>query len=224
LFLSFVEPHTQARPKKPDEPAPSPRREIVLDAFLFRTKEVCDIVELNADVEPKSVSCDGRSMKPINRFALEKHDGPYEKWPLRSRLSLDGTPTDLFLPGYALWHQFETPGGYILVTDYDCPYEEITNFALFSKDFRLNSCRWLGWMYETFLLERIDWIDERTFIAFIGGSDHYWRLSIRSWGIPYLRPCLKLQWSAQAIPSGGSERTKYPEPGRTTACTGADGK
>jgi hypothetical protein len=151
-------------------------------------------------------------MKPINRFTLERHDGPYEKWPLRSRLFLDGRPTDLSLPGYALLHQFETSDGYILLTDYDCPFEEITNFVLISKHLRLLSCRWLGGMYETFLLERIEWIDPRTFIAFIGGSDHCWRLSIRSWGIPYIRPRLKLQWVAQAVPSGGSERTKPSEP------------
>jgi hypothetical protein len=83
-------------------------------------------------------------MKPINRFTLEKHDGPYEKWPLRSRLFLDGKPTDLSLPGYAR-------------------------------------------------------IDARTFIAFIGGSDHCWRLSVRSWGIPYIRPRLKLQRVDQAV-------------------------
>lgn len=111
-------------------------------------------------------------MRPINRFTLEKHDGPYETWPLRSRLFLDGKPTDLSLPGYVPLDQFETSDGYILVTDYDCPFEEITNFAFISKQpLRLKSCRWLGWMYETFLLEHIEWIDERTFIAVICGSD-----------------------------------------------------
>ena len=137
-------------------------------------------------------------MKKITRFTLEKHDGPYETWPLRSRLFLDGAPTKLSLPGYELLSQYETSTGYILVTDYDCPFEEITNFALISKHLRLISCRWLGWMYETFLLERIEWIDEHTFIAVIGGSDHCWRLSIRSWGIPYIRPRLKLQWLVNA--------------------------
>jgi hypothetical protein len=134
-------------------------------------------------------------MKQIDRFTLEKHDGSYEKWPLRSHLFLNGNPINLSLPGYVLLHQFDTSDGYILVTDYDCPFEEITNFAFISKQpLRLISCRWLGGMYETFLLERIEWIDERTFIAVIGGSDHCWRFSIRSWGIPYIRPRLKLQW------------------------------
>ncbi|MGH7217199.1 MAG: hypothetical protein ACREIG_08190 [Nitrospiraceae bacterium] len=131
-------------------------------------------------------------MKPISRFSLEKHDGPYEQWPLRSRLFLDDKPTDISLPGYSLLHQFETSDGYILVTDYDCPYEEITNFAFISKQLGLQSCRWLGWMYETFLLERIEWIDDRTFTAFFCGK-FCCRLTVRSWGIPYIRPRLKLQ-------------------------------
>lgn len=143
-------------------------------------------------------------MTEFNRFTLEKHDGPYETWPLRSRLLLDGEPTNLSLPGYTLLFQFEAAEAYILITDYDCPYEEITNFALVSKrPLRLLSCRWLGWMYETFILERIEWIDQRTFIAVIGGSDHCWRLSIRSWGIPYIRPRLKLNWLVNA-------RREYP--------------
>jgi hypothetical protein len=144
-------------------------------------------------------------MKPITRFTLEKHDGPYETWPLRSRLSLDGKATGISLPGYTLLHQFETSNGYILVTDYDCPFEEITNFALVSRQMRLQSCRWVGWMYETFLLERIEWIDDRTFTAIFCGN-LCCRLAIRSWGIPYIRPRLKLQFDRLLVPGDDDVR------------------
>src|SRR5262245_51918272 len=150
--------------------------------------------------ESLCLSPDGRRMRPIDRFTLEKHDGPYETWPLRSRLSLDGRPTGISLPGYTLLHQFETSNGYIVVTDYDCPFEEITNFALISRRLRLQSCRWIGWMYETFLLERIEWIDARTFTAFFHGN-LCCRFTIRSWGIPYMRPRLKLQLD-RSLPHG----------------------
>ena len=139
-------------------------------------------------------------MKAIDRFTLEKHDGPYEQWPLRSRLSLDGKLTGISLPGYELLHQFEIPSGYILVTDYDCPHEEFTHFALISKELRLQSCRWLGWMYDTFLLERIEWRDDRSFTAFFCGNFCF-RLTVRSWGIPYLRPRLKLQFDRPRVPA-----------------------
>jgi hypothetical protein len=103
-------------------------------------------------------------MNAISRFTLEQHDGPYETWPLRSRLFFDGEPTGISLPGYALLHQFETSAGYVLVTDYACPFEEITNFILVSKQLRLRSCQSLGCMYASFLLERIEWIDDRTLL------------------------------------------------------------
>ena len=162
-------------------------------------------------------------MKPISQFALEKHDGPCEKWPQRSRLFLDGRPTGVTLPGYTLLQQFETSDGYILVTDCDCPFEEMTSFALVSKQLRLESCRWLGWMYETFLLEHIEWLDDRTFIAVFCGGDR-WRFTIRSWGIPYIRPRLRLQWLSQAKPGGDGGQAKPTDTGRPTACTGADGQ
>jgi hypothetical protein len=145
-------------------------------------------------------------MKPINRFTLQKHGGPYETWPIRSRLSLDGQPIDIWLPGYKLLHQFETPYGYILITDYDCPYEEITNFALISKQLRVQSCRWIGWVYETFLLERIEWIDDRTFTAFFCGN-LCCRFTVRSWGIPYIRPRLKLQVDRSVALGDGDVRS-----------------
>jgi hypothetical protein len=132
-------------------------------------------------------------MNVIDWFTLEKHEGPSEKWPLSSRLLRDGEPTGISLPGNTLLRQFETPHGYIFVTDYDNPFEETTNFVLVSKQMRVLSSRWLGWMYSTYLLEGIEWIDDRTFIATIY-RDNCCRFTIRSWGIPYIRPRLKMQW------------------------------
>lgn len=139
-------------------------------------------------------------MNVIHRFTLEQHEGPTDKWPLYSRLLCGGEWTGVSLPGYALLHQYETPYGYIFVTDYDCPFEEITNFVLVSKRLRVLSCRWLGAMYDTFLLDGIEWVDDRTFIATIY-KDCRWRFTIRSWGIPYIWPWLKMQWLGNA-PSG----------------------
>src|SRR4026208_2297528 len=125
-------------------------------------------------------------MTPIDRFRLQPNEGPDEKVPVKSRLFLDGQPTRIKLPGYQLLCQYETAHGYILVTDYDCPFEESTHFALVSKALRWRSARWLGGMCETYILARIEWQDERRFIAFIHGG-RPWRFTIRSWGIPYIR-------------------------------------
>ena len=158
-------------------------------------------------------------MNSITQFGLEKHEGPYEQWPLHSRLLSDDKPTEISLPGYSLLHQFETPYGFVLVTDYDCPFEEITNFALVSSQMRLVSCRWLGWMYASYLLDRVEWVNDRTFIAVFCGNDRC-RFTIRSWGVPYIRPRLKMQWLGPPTPEEGqadSGRTSAaPDRGRIT--------
>ena len=79
-------------------------------------------------------------MQPIERFSLERHSGPYETWPYRTRLLDGGAPTGLALPAYVLLHQFEVPGGFLLVLDDDCPHEEITSFCLLSADLRVAKC------------------------------------------------------------------------------------
>ncbi|MCQ4384164.1 hypothetical protein NO136_20065, partial [Clostridioides difficile] len=60
-------------------------------------------------------------MKPIERFLLETHGGPYETWPSRTHVLVNGVRSGLTVSGYVLLRQFETPSAYLLVTDYDCP-------------------------------------------------------------------------------------------------------
>lgn len=78
-------------------------------------------------------------MRPIDRFSLERHEGPYESWPLRTRLSCAGERTALELAGYDLRWQFELDIGYLLITDHDCPFEEIYEIYLLGRDLRLRS-------------------------------------------------------------------------------------
>jgi hypothetical protein len=126
------------------------------------------------------------------RFALESHTGAYENWPAKSRLLVDGALTELRLPGYSLLHQFEIGEGYLLVTDYDCAYEEATNFILLNRDLSILSSQSIGAPYCSFLLNRIEWLDERNFIAVFYQNDR-WKVSIARRGIPHLRPQLSIK-------------------------------
>ena len=126
-------------------------------------------------------------MKPIGRFALERHAGPYESWPLRSRLLLDGAPTPVTLPGYVILHQFETAAGFLIVTDYDCPFEEATTFALLATDLRVLSIRTFSSMYGSFLLNGLEWTDANHLVATFHGGLRY-RITIRERGIPFVWP------------------------------------
>ena len=116
-------------------------------------------------------------MANCNRFALETHDGRYEKWPTESRLIVDGVTTDQRLPGYSLLHQFTLDDGCLLVTDYDCPFEECTNFILLDSAYKKRASRSLGVPYGSFLLEKIEQLDATHFIATFYTDDR-WSLTI----------------------------------------------
>lgn len=79
-------------------------------------------------------------MRATNRFSLEQHAGPHERWPPRTRLFCDGEPTRLKLSGYHLFRQLEVAHGrFLLVLDYDCPFEEMFEIYLLSADHRVLS-------------------------------------------------------------------------------------
>jgi hypothetical protein len=131
-------------------------------------------------------------MIPIDRFSLEQHAGEYKDWPLRTRVLVDGEPTELFVSGYVLLHQFAVDDGYLLVTDYDCPFEEATVFALVSPDLRLLSHRTVGVAYDTFLLIGLEWTGPRELIATFNDGFRM-RVTLRRRGIPYLWPRLSVR-------------------------------
>lgn len=131
-------------------------------------------------------------MKEIQQFSLEKHEGPYEKWPSRTRLLENGKEIGIRIPGYNLLHQFELKESYLLITDDDCPFEEGTNFILISKAKKILAYQILFVPYGSVTLESVEWIDEQHLRVVFFENDQ-WMLTIRPWGIPYLRSRLKLK-------------------------------
>jgi hypothetical protein len=132
------------------------------------------------------------NMTALTEFSLKKHPGPYESWPLKSRLLRNGEPTSLLLPGYSLLHQFRTEHGFLFITNYDCPMEEVTEFTLCNSKLRRISVRFVGCPYDSFTLQRVEWIDERHLMAVFDQNDP-WLVTIRRWSIPYFRPRLTVR-------------------------------
>lgn len=130
-------------------------------------------------------------MNSISQFSLQSHSGPYEYWPLKSRLLLNGKPTRSCLAGYSILHQFEIADGYFLVHDWDCPFEEKTHFTLLSHELRVLSSRGLGGPYRSWLLTDFRAIGETRFEATF--ADDTWAINIRPWGIRYLYPLIAIQ-------------------------------
>ena len=91
-------------------------------------------------------------MEALTRFTLARHEGPYERWPLTSRLFLDGADTGADVPGYVIEAQYRVDAGYLLVTSYDCLFEESNDFVLLAPDFSVLGRARLMVPYDTFLL------------------------------------------------------------------------
>ena len=130
-------------------------------------------------------------MKPVERFTLETHDGPYESWPSRTHVLVDGVRCDLAISGYVLLRQFEMPAAYLLVTDYDCPFEEAVTFTLMSKDpLKVRAQRTVGAMYASCHLDDITWSDDRHFSATFVDIDGRCDFKIRDRSVPFILPRL----------------------------------
>jgi hypothetical protein len=135
-------------------------------------------------------------MLEITRFSLEKHRGAYEKWPRQTRLLADGVMLDLAINGYTLLKQFETEAGYLLVTDFDCMYEEVISFTLIDRACtRVLSNRQIGAPCQTYWLDDIIWRDPWRFDATLSNSDLLASFTIRKVHIPDFYPQLGMRLS-----------------------------
>ncbi|MDF3086028.1 hypothetical protein [Burkholderia sola] len=133
-------------------------------------------------------------MKPVDCFALATHDGPYEAWPTRTDVLVDGARSGLAVSGYVLLRQFEAPAAYLLVTDYDCPFEEAVTFTLVSKGpLKVLAQRTVGAMYASCHLDEMTWADDRHFSATFVGIDGRWDFTIRDVSVPFIRSRLGMR-------------------------------
>ena len=131
-------------------------------------------------------------METTSRFSLENHSGPDEERPLRSRVIVDGEPGRVLIPGTSLLHQFKTPVGHLLITDFDCPFEEATSFVLLGLSNKLIAYKTLAVPYGSFNLEQVNWRDEMTAEIVFWENDR-WLLTLRPWSIPFIRSRIHLQ-------------------------------
>ena len=91
-------------------------------------------------------------MQLIQGFSLDPHPGEYDTWPETSALRFEGRPTGTQLPGYVVEAQYRCRHGFLLITSYDCPYEESNSFVLLDGRFQILASAALGAMYGSYLL------------------------------------------------------------------------
>lgn len=63
-------------------------------------------------------------MRAIDFFALQQHQGDYHQWPKTTLLYYRGESLGIHIPGYVIEQQFAFKHYYLLLTIWDCPFEE----------------------------------------------------------------------------------------------------
>lgn len=97
-------------------------------------------------------------MQQITGFSLltARTDG-VEPNPLKMPLYFNGQLTHAFIAGLVIEGQYRCvlpnkTSGYLIITSFDCPFEESTEFSLLDEAFRLIATTSLAQMYDSFLL------------------------------------------------------------------------
>ena len=117
-------------------------------------------------------------IQKIDLFSLASHSGPYEFWPLKTKLRFDGVDTSKKIPGYVIELQFRLSDYYFVITSYDCPFEESNSFILLDKTFNTLCVVSLRQPYDSFLLEDHKIInDEEIMLKYHG--DYFIKLKIQ---------------------------------------------
>lgn len=72
-------------------------------------------------------------MNLIDKFSLQEHDGEYEDRPLKSLLYYCGEALGVKVPGYVIDKQFELADYFLLLLNWDCPFEEGCEIVVLNK-------------------------------------------------------------------------------------------
>lgn len=119
-------------------------------------------------------------MQPVADYRLATPVGDDTQRPLRTPLlHADGRPVGCSIPGCVLLHQFRVGTDCLLITDWDCPYEEVTEVLLLDAAHRPVGHRRLGGLYASWCLRRVDVVDARRLRLAFYGDDAAWQITVR---------------------------------------------
>lgn len=112
-------------------------------------------------------------MTPIDTFSLQKHEGKYEDRPLTSSLHFEGKDTSKKVPGYVIERQFELADYYLLLINWDCPFEEGCEVVVLSKLLKIVGCYSFKPFYNSYLLSSIRELSYNHYELVFNDSDHF---------------------------------------------------
>lgn len=136
-------------------------------------------------------------MKRVDRFQLHS---PIGEGATECRLIVDGGSTDRLITGIQLVDQFEVPGGYLLVTDFNDPWEESTQLTLLDNQFRTIARKSLGldgyvFMRRPFSVSHIEFLSDRELVLTSSNEgEGQYHIQIREHGFPFIKSRIKARW------------------------------
>jgi hypothetical protein len=136
-------------------------------------------------------------VKRINRFKLHSPTGEDAT---KCRLMADGVSTNRMISGIKMVDQFELPGGFLLVTDFNDPWEESTQLTLLDEQFKPLARKSLGldgyvFMRRPFSTTTIEILNDRELLLkSLSEDEGQYHVEIRETGIPIFKSRIKAQW------------------------------
>ena len=131
-------------------------------------------------------------MKKISLFSLKKPASPYETWHLKSELLINKKQTGKYVPGFSLEAQYAFKDYYLIVTSWDCAYEESQEFLLLSKNLDVLSKKHVGEIYSTVWIESHEAVTDDQ-VLFHCNSDLDILITAKTDLLPSFPPVLKMQ-------------------------------
>ena len=131
--------------------------------------------------------------RPTSRFSLREPDDAG-----RSLLLVDGQSTGTRVRGSALRWQFSLPQGFVLITDYDDPWEEITEITLLDASMKTIGTASLGgggtaFAHSTYQVKDLRWLDDRSFVTVPSAPEQgQYRVAISERALPVIGTRLKV--------------------------------
>lgn len=146
-------------------------------------------------------------MQPIKRFRLERHHWGTESSPHRSKLLLGDSDTGFAVTGNLLLHEFETQSSFVLITSCGTAFDEAFAVTLLDKRIKrvvaervISTSHHGGWLRDV-QQESDNCLGLHLTLDGCQREDVYWRVTIRTYGIPLIRPRIGLsrltEWTHQ---------------------------
>ncbi len=112
-------------------------------------------------------------MREIDVFEFAEYNGAYEDRPLKTALYKNGKVTGSSIEGFVIQAQFQVGDQYLLITDWDCPFEEQLEFHLLDAEAKPIHHQELGAPYATILLKSYRVVSDTSLECDLGGDADY---------------------------------------------------